>query len=195
MPNEPEAIGLLALMLYAEARRGARRDAQGAYVPLADQDPARWDAQLLREAEALLERASAAGPTGRYQLEAAVQSAHVVRRLTGRSDWRAIERIYDTLLAMTGSPVVAINRAIAVAERSGARAGLAELERWSGDARLADYQPYWAARAELLARAGDIEAARHAVDIAIGLESDPAVRDFLQQRRAGLTERTMMTVV
>ena len=195
MPNEPEAIGLLALMLYAEGRRGARRDAQGAYVPLADQDPARWDAQLLREAEALLERASATGPTGRYQLEAAVQSAHVVRRLTGRSDWRAIERIYDTLLAMTGSPVVAINRAIAVAERSGARAGLAELERWSGDARLADYQPYWAARAELLARAGDIEAARHAFDIAIGLESDPAVRDFLQQRRAGLAERTMMTVV
>src|ERR1700730_12523803 len=186
LPNEPEAIGLLALMLYAEARRGARRDAQGAYVPLADQDPTRWDAQLLHEAEALLQRASVRGPTGRYQLEAAVQSAHVIRRLTGRSDWHAIERIYDTLLAMTGSPVVAINRAIAIAETRGARAGLAELDRWSGDARLADYQPYWAARAGLLARAGDIEAARHAFDIATGLESDPAVRGFLQQRRAEL---------
>src|SRR6202048_4282234 len=186
LPNEPEAIGLLALMLYAEARRGARRDAQGAYVPLADQDPTRWDAQLLHEAEELLQRASVRGPTGRYQLEAAVQSAHVIRRLTGRSDWHAIERIYDTLLAMTGSPVVAINRAIAMAETRGARAGLAELDRWAGDARLADYQPYWAARAGLLARAGDIEAARHAFDIAIGLESDPAVRGFLQQRRAEL---------
>jgi len=195
LPNEPEAIGLLALMLYAEARRGARRDARGAYVSLADQDPALWDGQLLQEAEALLQRASLIGQTGRYQLEAAVQSAHAVRRLAGQSDWRAIERIYDTLLAMTGSPVVAINRAIAVAETRGARAGLAELECWSGDARLADYQPYWAARAGLLAQAGDIEPARHAFDIAIGLESDPAVRDFLQRRRAELGRRTSMPVI
>ena len=109
LPDEPEALGLLALMLHAEARRGARRNARGEYVPLADQDPALWDTPLIEEAEALLFRASAMGAIGRYQLEAAVQSAHVVRRRTGRSDWAAIERLYDALSAITGSPVVAIN--------------------------------------------------------------------------------------
>ena len=137
LPDEPEALGLLSLMLHAQARRDARRDAQGEYVPLADQDPAAWDAQLIEEAEALLSRASALPGTGRYQLEAAVQSAHVVRRRTGRSDWAAIERIYDALLAMTGSPVVAINRAIAVAETRGAAAGLAALDALADDRRLA----------------------------------------------------------
>ena len=92
------------------------------------------------------------GAIGRYQLEAAVQSAHVVRRRTGRADWAAIERLYDALLAITGSPVVAINRAIAVAETRGPAAGLAALDALADDARLADYQPYWAARAGLLAR-------------------------------------------
>src|SRR5215510_10039818 len=92
LPDEPEALGLLALMLHAEARRVARRNADGEYVPLADQDPALWNDGLIEEAEALLFRASAMGAIGRYQLEAAVQSAHVVRRRTGRSDWAAIER-------------------------------------------------------------------------------------------------------
>ena len=95
LPDEPEALGLLALMLHAEARRGARRNALGEYVPLADQDPASWDAQLIDEAEGLLHRASTMGTLGRYQLEAALQSAHVVRRRTGAADWAAIERIYD----------------------------------------------------------------------------------------------------
>jgi len=113
LPDEPEALGLLALMLHAEARRGARRNARGEYVPLADQDPALWNAELIEEAEALLYRASTMGVIGRFQLEAAVQSAHVVRRRTGASDWVAIERLYDALAAITGSPVVAINRAIA----------------------------------------------------------------------------------
>ena len=175
-PEEPEALGLLSLMLHAEARRGARRGACGEYVPLAEQDPAAWDARLIDEAEALLFRASAHGATGRYQLEAAVQSAHVVRRRTGRSDWAAIERLYDALSAITGSPVVAINRAIALAETRGAAAGLAALDALADDARLADYQPYWAARAGLLARSGEAEAADQAYQRAIGLESDPAVR-------------------
>jgi len=182
LPDEPEALGLLALMLYAQARR----DAQGDYVPLADQDPVLWDTQLIDEAEDLLARASAMPGIGRYQLEAAVQSAHVVRRTTGRSDWVAIERIYDTLLAMTGSPVVAINRAIAVAETRGPAAGLAALDTVAGEARLNNYQPYWAARAGLLARTGDVDAADTAYERAIGLETDPAVRRFLQRRRAEL---------
>jgi len=189
LPDEPEALGLLSLMLYAQARRDARRDAQGEYVPLADQDPASWDTRLIEEAEGLLSRASAMPGTGRYQLEAAVQSAHVVRRLTGRSDWAAIERIYDALLAMTGSPVVAINRAVAAAEMRGPAAGLDALDALSDDPRLADYQPYWAARAGLLARTGEVEAADGAYERAIGLEADPAVRRFLQRRRAELRRR------
>ena len=186
LPEEAEALGLLSLMLHAQARRAARRDAQGEYVPLADQDPAAWDEQLIEEAEHLLARASALPGTGRYQLEAAVQSAHAVRRFTGRSDWEAIERLYDALLALTGSPVVAINRAVAVAETRGPAAGLEALDALSDDKRLADYQPHWAARAGLLARTGDIAAADDAYERAIGLEADPAVRRFLQRRRAEL---------
>lgn len=149
-----------------------------------------WDTQLIEEAEALLLRASSLGAVGRYQLEAAVQSAHVVRRRTGRSDWAAIERLYDALSALTASPVVAINRAIAMAETRGAEAGLAALDALAGDARLAEYQPYWAARAALLARTDDIDAADQAYQRAIGLESDPAVRRFLQVRRLELRGRT-----
>jgi RNA polymerase sigma-70 factor (ECF subfamily) len=190
MPEEPEALGLLALMLHAEARRAARRDAAGAYVPLAEQDPASWDGRLIEEAEALLTRAgrmaAKTGSVGRYQLEAAVQSAHAARRLTGATDWAAIERIYEALLAITDSPVVAINRAIAIAEARGAAAGLANLDTLAHDARLAEYQPYWAARAGLLARTGASAEAEAAYDRAIGLEADPAVRRFLQERRAEL---------
>jgi RNA polymerase sigma-70 factor, ECF subfamily len=183
MPDEPEALGLLALMLHAEARRGARRTAQGDYVPLAEQDPAAWSTALIEEAEAMLHRASSMGAIGRFQLEAAVQSAHVVRRRSGAADWSAIERLYDALAAITGSPVVAINRAIAVAETRGPAAGLADLDALADDARLAEYQPYWAARAGLLARTGDLLAADAAYQRAIGLESDPAIRRFLQQQR------------
>jgi RNA polymerase sigma-70 factor (ECF subfamily) len=186
LPEEPEALGLLALMLYAHSRREARRDADGGFVPLAEQDPAAWDAALIDEAEALLSRASALPGAGRYQLEAAVQSAHVVRRKTGSTDWQAIEALYDALLALTRSPVVAVNRAIAVAETRGPAAGLAALDALSAEPRLADYQPYWAARAEMLARIGDAAGADTAYERAIGLEGDPAVRRFLTGRRAAL---------
>ncbi len=189
LPDEAEALGLLSLMLHADARRAARRDATGEYVPLADQDPALWDSRSIDDAEALLLRASTFGRIGRYQLEAAVQSAHVVRRRTGRADWAAIERLYEALAAMTESPVVAINRAVAVAETRGAEAGLAVLDALQDDSRLADYQPYWAARAVLLGRTGAMEAADQAYARAIGLEADPAVRRFLQQRRQELRNR------
>jgi RNA polymerase sigma-70 factor, ECF subfamily len=186
LPDEPEALGLLALMLHAEARRGARRAITGEYVPLAEQDPCAWDVKLIDEAETRLLHASRMGAVGRYQLEAAVQSAHAARRATGRTDWAAIVRLYDGLLALTGSPVVAVNRAIAIAETDGAAEGLAILDRLSNDRRLADYQPWWAARAGLLGRIGDVAAAEEAYDRAIGLEADPAVRRFLQQRRDGV---------
>ncbi|MBS0449027.1 MAG: RNA polymerase subunit sigma-70 [Proteobacteria bacterium] len=190
LPDDAEARGLLALMLHAEARRAARRDAAGHYVALADQDPRWWDDALIDEAEALLQRASRlSGPPGRYQLEAAVQSVHAARRHSGRTDWAAIAALYDALMSLSGSPVVAINRAVALAESQGAAAGLAALQQVDDDPRLADYQPYWAARAGLLARAGDHAAADAAYARAIGLESDPAVRRFLQAQRARLGPR------
>ena len=185
LPEEPEALGLLALMLHAEARRDARRGAEGEFIPLAAQAPARWNAALIDEAEELLLRASRMGRHGRFQLEAAVQSAHAARRHRGSTDWAAIVQLYDALFAMTGSVVVAINRAVALAEVHGVKRGLAALDALQDDARLAQYQPYWAARAALLARSGNSAAAADAYQRAIGLESDPAVRAFLQ--RAYLT--------
>ena len=186
LPDEPEALGLLALMLHADARRKARRDAAGDFVPLDAQDPKRWDEVLIVEAERLLLHANAMGAPGRYQLEAAVQSAHAARAMTGITDWAAIALLYDALYRITESPVVAINRAVAIARSQDPVAGLAALEAVAGDPRLADYQPYWAARADLLAQAGDRAGAAEAYDRAIGLESDPAVRRFLQERRARL---------
>ena len=184
LPDQAEGCGLLALMLYADARRAARRDADGAYVPLAAQDTAQWVGTTIAEAETLLHRAAAMGTPGRYQLESAIQSAHVARRRSGRTDWSAIVSLYDALAAITGSPVVAINRAVAVAALRGPEAGLAALDDAASDPRIADYQPYWVARADLLAQLGDRAGASEAYGRAIGLEADPAVRRFLQQRQA-----------
>jgi len=173
LPEEPEALGLLALMLHAEARRRARRSAGGDYVPLAEQDPASWDSRLIGEAEALLLQASARESIGRYQLEAALQSAHVDRCRTGRPNWSKVVQLYDALFVIADSPVVAINRALAIAELYGATTALQAMDEIAADARLAEYQPYWAARAELLARTGAHADARRAYDVAIGLERDP----------------------
>lgn len=186
LPQEPEALGLLALMLHAHARRRARRTPGGDYVPLVEQDPGLWDADMTAAAEALLHRAGALGAIGRYQLEGALQSAHVHRCRTGRANWAEVVKLYDALAALAGSPVVAINRALAIAELDGAGAALAAMPAVAEDARLAEYQPYWAARAELLARTGANGEARRAYEIAIGLERDGAVRRFLQARQAAL---------
>jgi predicted RNA polymerase sigma factor len=184
LPTEPEALGLLALMLHAEARRRARRSDAGDYVPLADQDVGCWDFKMIDEAEALLLRAQTFGVIGRYQLEAAMQSAHVHRRRTGQANWEVVLQIYDALFVITGSPVVAINRALVLAEIKGADAALQAMPDPACDTRLVEYQPYWAARAELLTHTGAHGDARHAYEIAIGLERDPAVRRFLERRLA-----------
>ena len=186
LPDEPEALGLMALMLHCDARRAARRGPDGEYVPLAEQDPAQWEVSVIDEAEALLHHASRMGAPGRYQLEAAVQSAHAVKRFAGRSDWDAIAEIYDALAAISASPVVAINRAVALAETQGPEAGIEALDALADDERLNQYQPYWAACADLLARTGRLQAANEAYEQAIGLERDSAVRAFLQQRQAAL---------
>jgi len=186
LPDEPEALGLLALMLHAEARRRARRNPDGEYVPFAHQDLERWDWRMIEEAEALLRHASTMRTAGRYQLEAALQSAHVYRRRTGHANWAAVVQLYDALSALTGSPVVAINRALAMAELQGAGIALEAIELVAADVRLAEYQPYWAARAELLAKTGAYGEARCAYEIAVGLARDPAVRRFLQRRQSAL---------
>jgi RNA polymerase sigma-70 factor (ECF subfamily) len=193
LPREAEALGLLALMLHAQARRGARRDEDGEFVPLAQQDPALWDWPMIEEAESLLLRAGALRAIGRFQLEAALQSAHVHRCQTRCNNWAEVVQLYDALFALSGSPVVAINRALAVAEIEGASAGLAAIQELASDERLIEYQPYWAARAELLSKSGAHDEARRAYEVAIGLERDPAVRRFLLKRQAGLAAGEMRT--
>jgi RNA polymerase sigma-70 factor (ECF subfamily) len=188
LPGEPETLGLVALMLHAEARRRARRDSAGEYVPLAEQHSHLWNWDMIDEAEALIRRAAALGSVGRYQVEAALQSAHVCRHRTGVPNWTDVVQLYDVLSALTNSPVVAVNRALAVAELHGPSAGLEAMERAAADARLTRYQPYWAARAELLARRGAYPQAREAYELAIGLERDPAVRRFLQRKQSVLPE-------
>lgn len=186
MPGEPEAKGMLALMLYAEARRGARRDASGAFVPLDRQGVDLWDHSQIALAEQLLRDASSGGPSGRYQLEAAIQSAHTARRISGIDNWEIVVRIYDHLLALTGSPVVVLNRAVALAEVDGPEAALAAMAPLAADKRMLGYQPYWAARGHLLARSGQRDDAAEAFTVAIGLTTDAAVRTYLQSQLASL---------
>jgi predicted RNA polymerase sigma factor len=181
LPDEPEAWGLLALMLYAEARRPARRTVEGDFVPLRSQETTLWDWGMIEEAETALRYASRTKRIGRYQLEAALQSAHVEGARTASVSWAAVVSLYDALIQLTNSPVASINRALAVAELEGPDAGLAALQAAGADRRVASYQPYWAARANLLGRSGSYDAARHAYQLAIGLEGDPAVREYLRR--------------
>ncbi len=177
MPSSGEAHGLLALMLYLESRRFARR-VDGEYVPLASQDVSLWWEDLIIEAEILVARCSS---LGRYQLEAAIQSAHVFRLRSGVDNWAAVVQLYDALYELTLSPVVLVNRALAIAELHGAAAGLESMP-----SELESYQPYWAARADLLGRAGFVDEAARAYDVAIGLEADPVVWRFLMGRKLSL---------
>ncbi len=147
-----------------------------------------WDHAEIAEAESILHRSSSLGAIGRFQLEAAVQSAHADRYRNAVDNWAYVVELYNALFALTGSPVVLINRALAIAELDGSDAGLKALPDASSDPRLTEYQPYWAARAELFSRAGAFAEAREAIEIAIGLERDPAVRKFLEGRKAALPE-------
>lgn len=183
LPDEPETLGLLALMLHLEARRPARRVA-GRFVPLEQQEVSLWRADMQGEAEAILKRATTADRIGRFQLEAAIQSAHAARRVLGRTDWEALVLLYDGLVALNPSPVARLNRAAAIARTHDAE-GLAALEAIEA-AALKSYQPYWALRADLLARLGRADEARAAYDQAIARERDGAVIRFLSERRAGL---------
>ena len=178
LPDEPEAHGLLALMLHCEARRGARRDAAGGYVPLTRQDVTLWSRSMIGEAEELLAMASRARKLGRFQLEAAIQSAHAQRAESGRTDWEAIALLYEGLLGLASTIGARVGHAAALAEARGSAAGLAVLETISSEA-VSAYQPYWALSGHLLKSLGRGEQAKQAYARAIGLSEDPAVREFL----------------
>ena len=157
-------------------------------MPLEQQDTSLWDDSLIRVAESLLRDANKAGPTGRYQLEAAIQSAHTARRVAGRDNWRAIVALYDHLLARTHSPVVVLNRAVALAELESPDAALRSIAPLADDKRMQSYQPYWAAVGHLRARTGDKQSAIAALTIAIGLTTDQAVRAYLHGRVSALQD-------
>ena len=182
MPDEPEVRGLLALMLFCDARRAARRAPDGRYVPLSEQDPAAWSVDAIREAEAELGEAARQGRPGRFQLEAAIQSVHTDRAQSGRTDWAAIVVFYDHLVRLAPTLGARVAQAAAVAEAQGPADGLALLDDIDR-AAVATYQPYWAVRAHLLGHLGRAAEAAEAYDRAIGLAVDPATRQFLLARR------------
>jgi RNA polymerase sigma-70 factor (ECF subfamily) len=188
LPAEPEAEGLLALMLHCEARKDARRTTGGAYVPLSEQDVARWSQPLIAEAERHLAAAARAERIGRFQLEAAIQSIHAQRSRTGQTDWQAVALMYEGLVRLAPTVGALVGRAAAVAEAHGATTGWTLLNAIPGDA-VKDYQPYWALAAHLLKRLDRFEEARSAYDRAIGLCEDPAMRDFLMQAEKGTAQR------
>ena len=182
-PDEPEAQGLLALMLHCEARRAARRDAAGAYVPLGFQDLRRWSRPMIEEAEEVLAGAARLKAAGRFQLEAAIQSVHAQRVRTGETDWEAVTLLYEGLLRYAPTIGARVAHAAALGEARDAEAGLAALDAIPPD-EVATYQPYWALRGHVLKALGRAAEAGEAYDRAIGLSEDPAVRVFLLGRRA-----------
>jgi RNA polymerase sigma-70 factor (ECF subfamily) len=182
LPEEPEVRGLLALMLHCEARRPARRAAGGGYVPLADQDCRLWHEDLIAEAEHQLALAARCSRIGRFQLEAAIQSVHAERRISGVTEWSAIAAFYDRLAILTGAVGAEVGRAAAHAEVEGPGAALRMLDRID-PILSSSYQPYWAVRAHLLNQTGSGAGAASAYTRAIELTADEAVRAFLLQRR------------
>jgi RNA polymerase sigma-70 factor (ECF subfamily) len=183
MPDEPEAVGLLALMLLTEARGPARTDADGSMIRLADQDRTRWDRALITEGHALVRACLRRNQAGPFQIQAAIAAVHADAAAAAETDWSQIVTLYDQLYALRPNAVVALNRAIAVAELHGPAAGLSALATLD-TAALEDYQPYHAARADLLARAGRGDAAVDAYDRAIELTANPTERQFLERQRA-----------
>ena len=179
MPDEPEVIGLLALMLLSDARRSSRVDAHGSMVRLADQDRSRWDPNLIEEGHGLVQACLRRNEPGPFQIQAAIAAVHTDAPTAADTDWSQIVALYDQLHAIQPNPVVALNRAVAVGALDGPLAGLDAL----ANVHLADYQPYHAARADLLTRAERIDEAIAAYDRAIELTSNSAEREFLSRQR------------
>jgi predicted RNA polymerase sigma factor len=184
LPDEPEALGLAALVCLSESRRAARRGGDGAFVPLDEQDPASWDAALITRGEALLRRAHGFGRPGRYQYEAAIQSAHCSRPV----DWPALRRLHRALLRIAPSLGGAVALAAVDAEVDGPDAGLQTLDAIT-DPAVQRFQSAWTTRAHLLARAGRFDEARSAYRRAIELTKDRGVADYLRDRLEYLAAR------
>jgi RNA polymerase sigma-70 factor, ECF subfamily len=182
MPDEPEAIGLLALMLLTDARRPARIAADGSMVRLADQDRSRWNGELIAEGHALVRACLRRNQPGPFQIQAAIAAVHADAATAEATDWSQVVALYDQLHALRPNAVVAVNRAAAIAELHGPDAGLAALDTVE-DELLDTYQPYHAARADLLARAGHTAEAIAAYDRAIELTTNPTERRFLTEQR------------
>jgi len=185
-PDSAEAAALLALMRYCEARRPARFDDRGRFVPLAAQDPASWDRAALEEAEQLLRRAAQRRAPGVFQLEAAIQSAHCQRAFGGATPWAAIATLYATLAEHHPGIGVRIGRAVAQAEAGDVAAGLATLAALP-EAAVRAHQPYWVALAHLRRMQGQPKAADDALRRAIGLTEDPRLREHLARQAAQLS--------
>ena len=190
-PEQAEALGLSALMLFLQSRFHARRSATGAFVPLAQQDMSLWDEKKIFQAEQLLHKASSMNQIGRFQLEAAIQSVHAARRFTIVTDWHAINQIYSALFQLTHSPVVKLNWAYAIGEDEGWHAGLSALPQLKEFPELATYQPYFAVRAALREKIGHYVAAVEDYDTAFTLEHDGAVRSFLAHKRSQLSAKIL----
>jgi RNA polymerase sigma-70 factor (ECF subfamily) len=189
-PAEPEAMGLLALMLHCEARRRARRTSAGAFVPLTEQNPALWSRPMIAEAEQWLSAASRENRIGRYQLEAAIQSVHAQRLHTGKVEWGAISLLYEGLARIAPTIGNMVGRAAAMAESHDIEEAFACLAALP-EASIKTYQPYWALRAHLLRRVGQETEAQAAYRTAIGLAEEPAVREFLLTRIAVADSRPL----
>lgn len=183
MPAEPEALGLLALMLHCEARRNARFSNTGEFIPLDQQDTTRWMADLSEEAENLLRSAAAFGRNGRYQLEAAIQSIHAARAKTRNIDWHEIALLYQGLVSLAPSIGASVGRAVALAQVGHAAAGLDALDALP-ETTVADYQPFWAARGHIMELLNHTKEAEQAFARAASLTDDPALRDYLLKRSA-----------
>jgi RNA polymerase sigma-70 factor (ECF subfamily) len=182
MPDEPEAIGLLAVLLLTDARRTARTTAGGAMIRLTDQDRSLWDRELIDEGHQLVRACLRRNRPGPYQLQAAIGAVHADAPSAEATDWSQIVALYDQLAIVRPDPVVVLNRAVAVAERDGPEAGLVALDDVD-HVRLADFQPYHATRADLLARTGRHAAATAAYDAALGLTTNPIEARFLEGQR------------
>jgi predicted RNA polymerase sigma factor len=181
---EPEAHGLLALMLHCEARRGARFTSNGEFVPLDQQDTARWCRPMIDEAEKHLLAAAAFKRIGRYQLEAAIQSIHANRAICGYIDWPEVVLFYEGLVQIAPGIGSLVGRAVALVQAGKLTAGFAALEEIPTE-RIVDYQPYWAARAHLLQLLNRQDEALKAFTRAASLTDDPTLREYLFKRSAG----------
>jgi RNA polymerase sigma-70 factor (ECF subfamily) len=182
MPDEPEVVGLLALMVLTEARQPARTTAAGSLIRLADQDRRRWDRVLIDEGLALVRTCLRRNQPGPFQIQAAIAAVHADAPTAAMTDWSQIVALYDQLYALRPNGVVGLNRAVAVGELAGPAEGLGALDALD-QGPLEDYQPFHAARADLLSRAGLTSAARVAYDRAIQLTANPAERTFLEEQR------------